>query len=486
MRMRDTTTPVKKRRESAEEQMFPIIDTLTECLSNENNALRTAAVEGFTKLLFTDVFDDQKVVAKLILEMFNPMTESYHKLRRCLEVFFPNYSVRSYKHFALMEKATLLAIMAALTAPQRGVMAQINIINLASYLFPLTGLETRAKLMETAKDQVIDDIQFAHNRLGTLLLKEVLISPLGREGTDIPQILNLLQLNDKAKDSAMEMRVLNEKALKDVKDKSALKQLDKFKRSLLAISSDPLNEKQLQDIEKIMNPHEVGVNTPSNKMKRQRSRELLEAAAAEWEEVDKFELLSQTAPTQPVKKIKLSSVEKRRLDAKKKKTMEKQINEMLDSVKKKVDEKPNFDQDGDGSIEIKKILETVQANFNEFIKESTIPLSRKRKRSSAQNQSGTFKKPAPKLRPHKKLKSTHGTTQNKNVNPYLSVKEHRRISNGEPMAQDKIEVVLIDEKSKGVNTSQPKDVNASQPKDAGLKSSEKEKQHKKKTRHYFY
>jgi len=241
------------------QQFFPIVSSLKEFLHHANEKLRTASVEGFAKTLLFNALNDNNVplhlpsftsqvlfqiLETLALELFNPVTENQLELKKCLRLFFPQYVASSIAHQKQMEESITVIISTLLCAPMGSSLNKIKLSELASYFFRITDPQTLNTLREEGKIRILEEEgevdKLAHNRLANSLLKEILASPIGREGIEIPSILNLLHLSPEDKESIMNLRLLTEKALSHVNDKTALKSLEKFKQTLLGMNDDPL------------------------------------------------------------------------------------------------------------------------------------------------------------------------------------------------------------------------------------------------------
>src|SRR5262249_20409321 len=63
--------------------------------------IKTAVVEGFAKLLLSDVCDNHKILSKLFVAFFDPATETNTRLRQCLSTFFRTFAACAAKHRVL-------------------------------------------------------------------------------------------------------------------------------------------------------------------------------------------------------------------------------------------------------------------------------------------------------------------------------------------------------------------------------------------------
>lgn len=60
--------------------------------------LRTEAAEGLAKLMYTGRISSAKMLSRLVLLWYNPVTEDDTRLRHCLGVFFQLYARESRSH----------------------------------------------------------------------------------------------------------------------------------------------------------------------------------------------------------------------------------------------------------------------------------------------------------------------------------------------------------------------------------------------------
>ena len=59
---------------------------------SQSSELRTTAAEGFAKLLLIDRLTSPKLLSRLILLWYNPLTDDDNRLRHCLGTFFSLYA----------------------------------------------------------------------------------------------------------------------------------------------------------------------------------------------------------------------------------------------------------------------------------------------------------------------------------------------------------------------------------------------------------
>lgn len=70
--------------------------------------LRTETAEGLAKLMYTGRISSAKMLSRLVLLWYNPVTEDDTRLRHCLGVFFQLYARESRSHKHTMSTLLLL------------------------------------------------------------------------------------------------------------------------------------------------------------------------------------------------------------------------------------------------------------------------------------------------------------------------------------------------------------------------------------------
>uniref|UniRef100_A0A4W5LNU1 Nuclear condensin complex subunit 3 C-terminal domain-containing protein n=1 Tax=Hucho hucho TaxID=62062 RepID=A0A4W5LNU1_9TELE len=68
---------------------------LSDFLDSEVSELRTETAEGLAKLMYSGRISSAKLLSRLVLLWYNPVTEDDTRLRHCLGVFFQLYARES-------------------------------------------------------------------------------------------------------------------------------------------------------------------------------------------------------------------------------------------------------------------------------------------------------------------------------------------------------------------------------------------------------
>merc|ERR1719392_642851 len=103
-----------------------VVAILTKILDEPNLELRTEVAEGLRKLLMIGSINSPKLLSRLLLIWYNPMTESDSKLRHILGTFFPLYSSMSKPHQLAMEAAFIPTMKVLFDAPVTSPLNEID------------------------------------------------------------------------------------------------------------------------------------------------------------------------------------------------------------------------------------------------------------------------------------------------------------------------------------------------------------------------
>jgi hypothetical protein len=66
-----------------------------------------------------------QVLTQLILEEFNPLTEKFRRIRKCLQVFLPSYALVTRVHRDLLERASVSVLLHLIKVTPNSVLAQV-------------------------------------------------------------------------------------------------------------------------------------------------------------------------------------------------------------------------------------------------------------------------------------------------------------------------------------------------------------------------
>ncbi|XP_032881961.1 condensin complex subunit 3 [Amblyraja radiata] len=169
-----------------------ILKLLLEYLNSEITELKTVAAEGFAKLLFSGRLSSPKLLTRLILLWYNPVTEDDTFLRHCLGVFFPLYAFTNRKNQECYQEAFLPTLRTLFYAPASSPLAEINPLNVAELFVDLSRVSATNSLNKKNEDHQELTI---HDNLAVKICKEILKDPDSPDIRILVKILGLLELS---------------------------------------------------------------------------------------------------------------------------------------------------------------------------------------------------------------------------------------------------------------------------------------------------
>ncbi|XP_038608430.1 condensin complex subunit 3 [Tachyglossus aculeatus] len=242
-----------------------LLKLLSSFLDSEVSELRTEAAEGLAKLLFSGRLVSTKILSRLILLWYNPLTEEDVKLRHCLGVFFPLFAYASRTNQEYFEEAFLPTLQTLVNAPASSPLSEVDIANVSELLVDLTrssGLDPRAPNSQACQDTTV------HDSLAIKICNEILTYPSAPEVRIYVKALDSLELSGS---STKDLLVLLDKILRQIKDRTCLRVLEKIK---LQLSKDShklgVRPAEAQDLETTMTKF-----TPDEKEKIQEAEQTL-------------------------------------------------------------------------------------------------------------------------------------------------------------------------------------------------------------------
>ncbi|XP_057282683.1 condensin complex subunit 3 isoform X3 [Pezoporus wallicus] len=188
--------------------------------------LRTDAAEGIAKLMFSGRLISAKLLSRLILLWYNPVTEEDTRLRHCLGVFFPLFAYANRSNQECFEEAYLPTLQTLLNAPATSPLAEIDVSNVSELLVDLTRpseLKHQSKKSQDYQDLTV------HDSLAVKICNEILRDPTAPDVRIYVKALNSLELSGSSTENLL---VLINEILQEVKDKLCQRAIEKFKMNL--------------------------------------------------------------------------------------------------------------------------------------------------------------------------------------------------------------------------------------------------------------
>ncbi|KAL0596530.1 Condensin complex subunit 3 [Plecturocebus cupreus] len=203
-----------------------VLKLLSDFLDSEVSELRTGAAEGLAKLMFCGLLVSSRILSRLILLWYNPVTEEDVRLRHCLGVFFPMFAYASRTNQECFEEAFLPTLQTLANAPASSPLAEVDITNVAELLVDLT---RPSRLNPQAKTSQDYQALTVHDNLAMKICNEILTSPCSPELRVYTKALSSLELSSHL---AKDLLVLLNEILEQIKDRTCLRALEKIKIQL--------------------------------------------------------------------------------------------------------------------------------------------------------------------------------------------------------------------------------------------------------------
>ncbi|NXU59174.1 CND3 protein, partial [Turnix velox] len=249
-----------------------LLQLLSGFLDSEFSELRTEAAEGIAKLMFSGRLISAKLLSRLVLLWYNPMTEEDTRLRHCLGVFFPLFAYASRSNQECFEEAYFPTLQTLLNAPATSPLSEVDVSNVSELLVDLTrpsGLKPQSQKSQDYKDLTV------HDSLAMKICNEILRDPTAPDVRIYAKALSSLELSSSSKENLL---VLLDEILEEVKDKLCQRAVEKVKMNLTKdpdVCKDPSERTQETDLALSENTsqNEKGSNkdtfhTPINEVKR--------------------------------------------------------------------------------------------------------------------------------------------------------------------------------------------------------------------------
>ncbi|XP_051896147.1 condensin complex subunit 3 [Pristis pectinata] len=201
-----------------------ILTLLLGYLDSEISELKTVAAEGFAKLLFSGRLSSPKLLTRLILLWYNPVTEEDTFLRHCLGVFFPLYALTNRKNQECFQEAFLPTLRTLFYAPASSPLAEINTLHVAELFVDLTRVSAT-----NSQNKQIEDYQelTVHDNLAVKICNEILKDPDSPDVRILIKILGLLELSPGPSPYTEQLRVLLDD-IKEMKNKVNQRVIEKI------------------------------------------------------------------------------------------------------------------------------------------------------------------------------------------------------------------------------------------------------------------
>ncbi|KAH0515794.1 Condensin complex subunit 3 [Microtus ochrogaster] len=203
-----------------------VLKLLTDFLDSEVSELRTGAAEGLAKLMFSGLLVSSRILSRLILLWYNPVTEEDVRLRHCLGVFFPMFAFASRTNQECFEEAFFPTLQTLASAPASSPLAEVDVTNVAELLIDLT---RPSRLNPQGKNSQDYQALTVHDNLAIKICNEILTSPCKPENRVYTKALSSIELSSSV---TKDLLLLLDEILEQVTDRTCLRALEKIKNQL--------------------------------------------------------------------------------------------------------------------------------------------------------------------------------------------------------------------------------------------------------------
>ncbi|XP_077136116.1 condensin complex subunit 3 [Ranitomeya variabilis] len=219
----------KTEEENTEKELSAVNAMLTlfsDFLDSEIPEIRTETAEGLAKLMFSGRLVSSKLLSRLVLLWYNPVTEEDTKLRHCLGVFFPVFAYSCRTNQDCFAEAFLPTLQTLFNAPASSPLADVDANNVAELLVDLT---RPSGLKQQAKNPPDYQITTVHDNLALKICNEIMKDPTSPDVRIYAKSLCSLELS---KEFAKDLLPVLDAALEDITDKVCLRAMEKVKMQL--------------------------------------------------------------------------------------------------------------------------------------------------------------------------------------------------------------------------------------------------------------
>ncbi|KAM3624521.1 uncharacterized protein V6R79_024546 [Siganus canaliculatus] len=260
-RQEEDTVAMEEKAETPEDSTQSILTMLSELLDSEVSDLRTETAEGLAKLMYTGRITSAKMLSRLVLLWYNPVTEGDTRLRHCLGVFFQLYARESRVHQEVVEESFLPTVRTLLNAPATSPLAEVDINNVVELLVELTRPSVLIKPSANTEEVCV------HDYLAVRMCGEMLKDPTAPEVRLYAKTISNLELS---RDGTVrkDLQTLLQQLVQVVKDRVCLRALENMVCQLVDSKeqAELLSASALQPLD--VNADEAAADDPSKSAKR--------------------------------------------------------------------------------------------------------------------------------------------------------------------------------------------------------------------------
>ncbi|XP_057187037.1 condensin complex subunit 3 isoform X1 [Triplophysa rosa] len=217
--------PKQLAKDEEESTVQSILKMLSEFLDSEICELRTETAEGLAKLMYCGRIVSPKLLSRLVLLWYNPVTEDDQRLRHCLGVFLQIYARASRANQECVEESFLLTMRTLFNAPVTSPLSEVDTSNVAELYVELT---RPSSLLQSAAVQGAS----VHDSLAVRICNEILRDVTAPEVRLYCKTLSWLEITTEPGPATNELQLLLNDILQEVKDKYCARVIEKLRNHL--------------------------------------------------------------------------------------------------------------------------------------------------------------------------------------------------------------------------------------------------------------
>ncbi|XP_026127252.1 condensin complex subunit 3-like isoform X3 [Carassius auratus] len=312
----DDSTEQPEHQAEEESTIQSILKMLSDFLDSEICELRTETAEGLARLMYCGRILSPKLLSRLVLLWYNPVTEDDQRLRHCLGVFLQLYARASRTNQECVEESFLPTMRTLFNAPVTSPLSEVDTSNVAELFVELTRPST---LVKPAAVQAVS----VHDSLAVRVCNEILRDISAPEVRLFCKTLSWLEINTEPGPANCELQLLLKDILQEVKDKHCIRIIEKLCNQLngdRCSKSAGNQDTTLQNLD----DNNGEVNKDETKAKRAKRGQKKASTAKNGKKASKAELSSEESDEEnvpeepssvrPTRRAKMAAIDKTKQD----------------------------------------------------------------------------------------------------------------------------------------------------------------------------
>ena len=231
------------------ERTTKILNVMTSLLDNDDPEIYTTAVEGFCKLYMTGHIVSAKLLSKLLIMYYSPITENDIKLRACLSAFLPQFSFFRASNQLCMEESFMLTLKCLINAPPDSYLSEIDLSKVMEVLFNLTNPKNLMQ-RRAPNQRLIQHNNICHENIVKSICYEILKDENAYKCKTYMKVLQMADLTGADYLSLKSIHELTDEVHLHIQDKLVKKSAVKFNEMVYGLMiKKPEYEKEKKQVD---------------------------------------------------------------------------------------------------------------------------------------------------------------------------------------------------------------------------------------------